>query len=166
VKEGATLKIGKIDVEGNTALSDREVKNAMQLVQEPGPFTLFTGKDKYEQQKLDDDIARIRMQYASKGYVRANVLEPVTKLERKTVYRTLPFIKPSFPLGIPLPLWKKQEERMHVTLKVEENSQYRVGAIDVIGNKEYSSEAIRFALGLTPGTVYNQEQAAQRDSLF
>src|SRR5262249_1663482 len=155
---GATLKIGKIDVEGNAALSDREVKNAMELVKESGSFTLFTGKDKYDRQKLNDDITRIRMQYALKGYVRANVMEPVTEVQQKTIYRTLPFVKPGFPWGIPVPFWTKQEPRMHMTLKVEENSQYRVGTIDVIGNKEYPTETIRFVLGLTSGAVYNQER--------
>jgi outer membrane protein assembly factor BamA len=76
VTEGSTLKIDKIDIEGNTALSDRELKHAMTLVRESGPLTLFTNKDTYNELKLTDDIARIRMLYASKGYVRANVLRP------------------------------------------------------------------------------------------
>jgi outer membrane protein insertion porin family len=158
VNEGSTVKIGKIDIEGNSALSDREVKNSMKLVKESGPLTLFTRNDTYNQLKLNDDITRIRMQYASKGYVRANVLEPVTEIKPKTIYRTLPFIKPGFPWGIPVPFWKEQAQRLHVTLKIEENAQYRVGTVNVIGNKEFSSETIRFMLGLTPGAVYNEER--------
>jgi outer membrane protein insertion porin family len=158
IDEGSTIKIGKIDIEGNTALSDSDVKNAMKLVKETGPLTLFTRNDTYDQLKLNDDITRIRMQYASKGYVRANVLAPVTEVKPKTIYRTLPFIKPAFPLGIPIPFWKEQAQRMRVILKIEENAQYRVGAVNVIGNKEFSSETIRFTLGLFPGAVYNEER--------
>src|SRR5262245_42357062 len=158
VDEGSTVKIGRIDIEGNAALSDREVKSAMKLVKEAGPVTLFTRNDTYDQLKLNDDIARIRLQYASKGFVRANVLEPVTVVKPKTIYRTLPFIKPEFPLGIPIPFWKEQAQRMHVTLRIEENAQYRVGAVNVTGNKEFSSDTIRFALGLIPGAVYNEER--------
>jgi outer membrane protein insertion porin family len=158
VDEGPTVKIGKIDIEGNTALSDHEVKNAMKLVKESGPFSLFTRNDTYDRLKLHDDITRIRMQYASKGYVRAYVLEPVTEIRSKTIYRTLPFIKPGFLWGIPIPFWKEQAQRMNVTLKIEENAQYRVGTVNLTGNKEFSSETIRFVLGLTPGAVYNEER--------
>src|SRR5262245_39229922 len=158
IDEGSTIKIGTIDIEGNTALSDSDVKNAMKLVKETGPLTLFTRNDTFDQLKLNDDITRIRMQYASKGYVRANVLSPVTEVKPKTIYRTVPFIKPAFPFGIPIPFWKEQAQRMHVILKIEENAQYRVGSVNVIGNKEFSSETIRFALGLFPGAVYNEER--------
>jgi len=158
VTEGSTIKIDKIDIEGNTALSDRELKNTMTLVKESGPLTLFTRKDTYNELKLNDDIARIRMRYASKGYVRANVLGPETEIKSKTIYRTFPFVKPAFPWGIPLPFWKEQSQRIHVKLKIEENAQYRIGTVNVIGNKEFSSETIRFTLGLIPGAVYDEER--------
>src|SRR5262249_15597525 len=148
----------KIEIEGNTALSDAELKRAMALVKESGPLTLFTHKDTYDGLKLNDDLARIRMQYASKGYVRANVLEPVTEIRSTTTYRTLPFVKLPFPWGIPVPFWKEQTQRMHVTLKVEENSQYRVGTVNISGNKEFTAEQIRFALGLIPGGIYDEER--------
>jgi outer membrane protein insertion porin family len=158
VDEGPTMKIDKIDIEGNTAISDAELKRGMALVKESSPLTLFTHKDTYDGLKLNDDLTRIRMQYASKGYVRANVLEPVTEIRSKTIYRTFPFIKLPFPWGIPLPFWKEETQRMHVTLKVEENSQYRVGTVNISGNKEFSAEQIRFALGLIPGGVYDEER--------
>ena len=69
------------------------------------------------------------MLYAENGYVRANVLDPIVETKPTTVYRTLPFIKPPFPWGIPIPFWKKKVDRFFITIKVEENDQYRVGEV-------------------------------------
>ena len=87
--------------------SDGQVKKAMKLIKEAGPLTVFNSKDTYFDLKLADDITRIRMMYAEHGYVRANVLDPVVETKPKTLMRTLPFIRPPFPWGIPLPFWKK-----------------------------------------------------------
>src|SRR5262249_38771320 len=42
VKEGPKLKIEKIEIEGNKAFSDSELKNVMKLTKEVAPITLFT----------------------------------------------------------------------------------------------------------------------------
>jgi outer membrane protein insertion porin family len=158
VKEGPKLKIEKIEIEGNKAFSDSELKNVMKLSKEVAPITLFTRNDTYDHLKLSDDISRIRMHYADSGYVRANIQESSLEIKPKTVYRTFPFFITEFPLGIPIPFWKKQEQRIHLKLKVEENTQYRIGQVTIIGNKAFSIDTIRFTLGLTPGAVYNEER--------
>jgi outer membrane protein insertion porin family len=158
VDEGPTLRIESITIDGNKTLSSRELKSAMRLIKETGPLTRLARKDTYEDLRLNDDIARIRMLYAAHGYVRANVEQPLIEIRPKTVYRTLPFIKPEFPLGLPIPFWSRQEQRMHLTLKVEENAQYRVGEVRVTGSKEFSEDRVRFMLGMIPGTVYNEER--------
>jgi outer membrane protein insertion porin family len=119
---------------------------------------LFTRKNTYDDLKLHEDMARIRTHYATSGYVRASVQEPLIQIKPKTIYRTLPFIKPEFPWGIPVPFWSKQEQRMHLTLRIEENAQYRVGQVTIVGNKEFSGDSIRFILGLIPGTLYSDER--------
>jgi len=161
VREGAKVKIEDIRIDGNNAFSDRQLKGVMRLTKETGPLTPFTRNNTYNELKLSDDIARIREHYASRGHIRVNVAEPVIETTPKTVYRTLPFIKPEFPWGIPLPFWKKQEQRMNVTLKIDENAQYRVGSVTVTGNKEFSTELIRLQLGLTTGTICDESRLRQ-----
>ena len=156
VKEGPAIKIQSITIEGNKVFSAREIKRAMKLIKQVGLITTFTGKDTYYDLKLADDITRIRMFYADHGYVRANVLDPVVETKPKMVYRTLPLIKPPFPFGVPLPFWKKQINRFYITLKIEENDQYKVGDIKVTGNKVMNDAVIKAVMGFVPGQIYNE----------
>jgi outer membrane protein insertion porin family len=158
VNEGPKVRIQKIAIEGNKVFSDGQVKKTMKLIKEAGPLTVFNSKDTYFDLKLADDITRIRMMYAEHGYVRANVLDPVVETKPKTLMRTLPFIRPPFPWGIPLPFWKKTLDRYYITIKIEENEQYRVGDVKVTGNKLIPEPYIKAILGLIPGEVFNEER--------
>ncbi|PYS54158.1 MAG: outer membrane protein assembly factor BamA [Acidobacteria bacterium] len=155
VNEGPKIRIAKINIEGNQVFSDGKVKKAMKLIKESGPLTAFTSKDTYYDLKLADDITRIRILYAENGYVRANVLDPIIETKPKKVFRTLPFIRPPFPWGIPIPFWKKTLDRYYITIKIEENDQYKVGDVKITGSKELNENVIKAVLGLVPGQVYN-----------
>jgi len=158
VDEGPKIRIQKITIQGNKALSSRQIKNAMKLVKESNPLTVFTRKDTYFDLKLADDIARIRMLYAEHGYVRANVVEPIVETKPHKVIRTLPLVRPSFPWGIPIPFWTKTPDRYYITIKIEENNQYRVGNVKVTGARLFSEPAIKGMLDMAPGEVFNEQR--------
>src|SRR5881296_1774854 len=158
VDEGPKIRLQKISIEGNKVFPAGQIKKAMKLIKEASPLTVFTSKDTYFDLKLADDITRIRMLYAEHGYVRANVLDPVVETKPHQVHRTLPFIRPPFPWGIPIPFWKKKVDRYYITIKIEENDQYRVGDVKVMGSKEFNENVIKAVLGLVPGQVYNDTQ--------
>ena len=128
----------------------------MKLIKEASPWTVFSGKDTYHDLKLADDITRIRMLYAEHGYVRANVLDPIIEIKPRRVFRTLPLIKAPFPWGIPVPAWTKTIDRYYITVKVEENEQYGIGDVKVVGARQFNAEFIRAVLGLIPGAIYNE----------
>src|SRR3989454_23845 len=161
VDEGPKIRIQKITIQGNKALSSRQIKNAMKLVKEFNPLTVFTRKDTYFDLKLADDIARIRMLYAEHGYVRANVVEPIVETKPHKVIRTLPLVRPSFPWGIPIPFWTKTPDRYYITIKIEENNQYRVGNVKVTGARLFSEPAIKGMLDMAPGEVFNEQRLRQ-----
>ena len=158
VNEGPKVRIQKINIEGNKVFSDKQVKKAMKLIKEAGPLTAFNSKDTYFDLKLADDITRIRIMYAERGYVRANVLDPIVETKPKKLMRTLPFLRPPFPWGIPLPFWKKTLDRYYITINIEENDQYRVGEVKVTGNKQFNEAVIKLILGLIPGEIFNEER--------
>src|SRR5262245_28394001 len=158
VNEGPKVRIEKISIQGNKVFSDGEIKKSMKLIKETSPMTVFNSKDTYFDLKLADDITRIRMLYAEHGYVRANVLDPIVETKAHQVMRTLPFIRPPFPFGLPLPFWKKTVDRYYITINVEENDQYRVGEVKVTGNKQFNEAVIRAILGLVPGEIFNEER--------
>jgi len=155
IDEGPKIKIQQIKIEGNQVFSSGQIKHAMKLVKEAGPLSTLMGKDSYYDLKLADDLTRIRMLYDEHGYVRANVLEPDVTTRLTTVHRTLPFIKPPFPWGVPLPFWAKALDRYYITIKVEENEQYRVGDVKITGAKLFKDEQIKAVLGLNQGDIFN-----------
>jgi len=158
VNEGPKVRIEKINFEGNKVFTDAEIKKSMKLIKEASPITVFNSKDTYFDLKLADDITRIRMLYAEHGYVRANVLDPNVETKPHKVYRTLPFIRPPAPWGIPIPFAKKTVDRYFITINIEENNQYRVGEVKVTGNKLFNELLVRAVLGLIPGEVFNEER--------
>src|SRR5262249_54982592 len=121
-----------------------------------GPLTVFNSKDTYFDLKLADDITRIRMLYAEHGYVRANILDPVVETKPKKMMRTLPFVRPPFPWGVPVPFWKKTLDRYYITINVEEKKPVRVGVVKVTGKKGIRQVYIRAIVGLVPGEVFNE----------
>jgi outer membrane protein insertion porin family len=155
IEEGPKIKIEKLDIVGNNVFSDRKVKRSMKLIKEAGPLATLTGKDSYYDLKLSDDLQRIRMLYDEHGYVRANVLDPDIEIKKATVYRTLPFIKAPWPWGIPIPFWRKSVDRYFITIKIEENDQYRIGDVKITGSKLFKEEQMKAVLGLVQGEVFN-----------
>ncbi len=156
IDEGPKIKVESIEIEGNEAFSDGDIKGAMELIKETGPITAFQSRDLYHPLKMNDDLARIDMFYGDNGYMRANILEPTIELRPKRIHRTFPFIKPAFPWGIPIPFWKKEVDRFYVTIPVEENDQYRLGDVNVTGAEVFAEEGILAFLGLVPGELFNE----------
>jgi outer membrane protein insertion porin family len=158
VKEGPKVKIGKIDFVGNMVFKDSELKKSMKLVKEANWLSGFTGKDAYHEGKLAYDLNNVRTMYGEHGYVRVNISDPEVEEKTVTIFRTLPFIKPSFPWGVPIPFWTKKASRLHITMKIEENSQYHVGDVKVTSSKAFTipQDVLTRALGLKTGDVYNE----------
>ncbi len=155
IDEGPKIKIEEINLDGNRVMSDRKLKHAMKLVKEAGPLSTLMGKDSYYDLKLADDVTRVNMLYQEHGYVRANILEPEVTTKTTTVYRTLPFIKAPFPWGIPIPFWKKTVDRYYISIKIEENDQYKIGDVKVTGSKLFKDDQIKAVLGLQEGEIFN-----------
>src|SRR5262249_29882557 len=149
------IHIQHIEIEGNKVFTDAKIKNSMKLVKEAGPITVFNGKDTYHEGKLQDDLTRIRMLYDDNGYIKINVLDPELKIKPVTLHKTLPLVKPSFPWGVPVPFWTKQVNRFFVTIKLEENDQYRIGKVTINGAKVLPAPLVQLFLQLREGTVYN-----------
>ncbi len=156
IDEGPKIKIAQIEIIGNVAFSDGEIKGAMELLKEAGPISSFRSQDVYHPLKMNDDITRIQMLLRENGYVRAVVLDPEVEIRPTKISRTLPFIKPSFPWGIPLPFWKKDVDRFFITIRVEENDQYRLGDINVTGHEQFTEEQLTSFLSLNTGEVFNE----------
>ncbi|HLH31881.1 MAG TPA: POTRA domain-containing protein, partial [Terriglobia bacterium] len=155
VDEGPRVRVQQIKIEGNKVFTSGQIKSAMKLVKEANPITSLLGRDTYFDLKLADDLTRIRMLYAQHGYIRVNISDPVVETKTHDVSRTFPLMKPT-PYGIPIPFFKKPLKRYYITIKLEENKQYRLGTLQLSGNKLFDEAKVRSILGLNSGDVFNE----------
>ena len=147
IKEGPTVKVGKIAFDGNHALKDRELVAAMKNLKPIGvPHSIFLENlfaKTYDASKLDEDAERVRYAYRDKGYFRALTGEPQTRVRNAG--------------GIdPFTLRPSGGKRVDILIPVEEGERYRLGGITFSGNKEYpNTKALRAQFAQKDGDFFN-----------
>ena len=130
VKEGPTVKVGKIAFDGNHQLSHRQLVEAMKNLQPIGiPHSIILEQifpRTFDASKLDEDAERVRQAYRDKGYFKAITGEPQTNVRNAG--------------GInPFTLHPSTGKRVDILIPVEEGERYRLGGITFTGNKAYSN---------------------------
>ena len=115
VNEGSRLAVSAIDVQGNRAMSDKKVVDAMQT--KPEGFWWWR-KGEYDADKLAGDITeRIPQAYGQNGFIDMQVQKDTVIVERG-------------------------RGKAQVNIGVSEGPQYRVGEFEVVGAKVFSSDQI------------------------
>jgi outer membrane protein insertion porin family len=117
VVEGQRVKVSEVVVEGNEEIEDREIVGRMRI--KPEGFWWWRNGD-YSDDVLERDIReRIPLLYASKGYIDFQVQRDTLVVNEETGKGTL-------------------------ILHVREGDRYEVGTFEIVGNRNFSSEQIRF----------------------
>ena len=127
VAEGRKMTIDKIVIEGAQGLKPEKIKEIM-LTQEREFFIL---RGTVQRQKLDQDIERVVTYYNDNGYIQARVESVDTQVDRANA-------------------------RVTIKIVVAEGPQFRVGGMDVTGNKVLPVEELRRRIILKPGDVYSR----------
>jgi len=127
VAEGRKMTIDKIVIEGAQGLKPEKIKEIM-LTQEREFFIL---RGTVQRQKLDQDIERVVSYYNDNGYIQARVESVDTQVDRANA-------------------------RVTIKIVVAEGPQFRVGGLDVTGNKVLPVEELRRRIILKPGDVYSR----------
>ncbi len=147
IKEGPTVKVGKIAFQGNDNVNARELRHAMKNLGPLGVPHSIILEDlfprTYDASKLDEDADRVRIDYRNHGYFKATTLEPQTNVRNEG--------------GInPLTLRPSTGKRVDILIPVEEGSRYRLGGINFTGNKAApNSKALRAQFALKDGDYFN-----------
>jgi outer membrane protein insertion porin family len=147
VKEGPTVKVGKIEFTGNNALNHRELVAAMKNLKPIGiPHSIFLESifpRTFDASKLDEDADRVRQAYREKGYFKANTGEPQTNVRNAG--------------GInPFTLHPSTGKRVDIVIPIEEGERYRLGGITFTGNKAYNNpKALRAQFPQKDGEYFN-----------
>ncbi len=124
IVEGPKVKVGKIEIVGNTVMSERDAIWAMKNLHPIGvPHSIFLENlfsKTFDQSKLEEDKDRLRNKYQERGYFKATVGE-----------HTLTMRDIGGGGGFRLPLFKtnKPGKRADLRVPVEEGEKYKVGKI-------------------------------------
>jgi outer membrane protein insertion porin family len=150
VKEGPTVKVGKIAFQGNNSLPDRTLRASMKNLRPIGvPHSIILENlfaKTFDASKLDEDTERVRFAYRDKGYFRAQPGEPVTKV-RDAGGLNFFTLRPS------------TGKRIDILIPIEEGERYRLGGITFTGNKAVSNvKVLRSQFLSKDGEFFNASQ--------
>ena len=150
VKEGPTVKVGKIVFEGNKDVSSRVLRNAMVNLKPIGvPHSIILENlfaRTFDASKLDEDSERVRQALRDRGYTRALTGEPQTHTRNAG--------------GInPFTLRPSNGKRVDILIPVEEGERYKLGGITFTGNKHFTNtKALRAQFAQKDGEYFNATQ--------
>lgn len=131
IDEGKKVKIRKINIDGNKALSDSKIKKALKT-SERGMLSFILGGGYYKKDEMRSDIERIKDLYYNNGYIKVTV-------------------------GQPNILLAEDKKSMNISIYVFEGEQFKVSSVDVAGNKAFSEQEIRKLIRLSPKTIFSKE---------
>jgi outer membrane protein insertion porin family len=136
IDEGPKVKVKKVTIEGNSALSDREIRKVMQT-KKWWIFSFITGSGIYKKDQMKDDVERIRDLYHSIGYIYVVISEPKIELS-------------------------PDRKKLYITITVSEGDQYSIGDIKVQGNTVFSKSELFENLDIATGQIFNR-RALRKD---
>ncbi len=147
IKEGPTVKVGKILFDGNQNLSDRTLRNAMKNLKPIGiPDSIILENifpRTFDASKLDEDAERVRQAYRDRGYFKAITEEPKTKIRDTTGFNPFTFKTTT-------------GKRIDLLMPVEEGERYRLGGITFKGNKAVQNvRVLRAQFANKDGEIFN-----------
>lgn len=145
IDEGPKVRIGDISFEGNTVVSDDELRDALELNKIRGPISLFKGTDKYIPDKLEYDIqVNLLAKYRERGYLFARAGEPQVDIVEGPRGWLLGF--------------RKTEQQYYITIPIQENEQYSVESFEIEGVTQFDQELIERSFNVSPGDIVNYTQ--------
>lgn len=136
VNKHEKVKVHKIYIDGNLALSDRAVKKAMKKTNEKWDLLKLFSQKKFVPDDYKEDLKKIIEKYNEKGYRDAKIVkDSVVAYDEKTV---------------------------DVYITVEEGNKYYISDVSWVGNTIYPTAILDAYLGIKEGDVYNQKLLNKR----
>ena len=129
VDEGEIAKIAQINIIGNKAFSDSELRELMAL-STPGWFTWYSKADQYSKQKLSGDVEALRSFYQNRGYIEMQVLSTQIAIspDKKDIF---------------------------ITINISEGDKYTVSDIKLEGDTLGREQELAGLMYLKKGDTYN-----------
>lgn len=129
INKGKKVKIGALDIEGNTSIPDWKLKMAMKDTKKKA-FWRFFKKSKFSQSAFERDKAALLTKFNAIGLRDAAI-------SFDTVYM-------------------KDERNLAIKMTIDEGNKYYFGNIEWIGNTKFRSGYLDTVLGIKYGDIYNK----------
>jgi outer membrane protein insertion porin family len=126
IEENDIVRISSLEFEGARAFSASKLSGLMQT-KEKWFLSFLTGAGNLDNEVLKTDIERLTAWYYDNGYIDVKIDAP--RVER-------------------------QEDGLHVVIKIDEGEQYRVGSVDISGDLLPDMSIARGRLALATGDVF------------
>jgi outer membrane protein insertion porin family len=129
VDEGDAAKIKGINIVGNKAFSDKQLREMLQL-STSGWFTWYSKADQYSKQKLTGDLEAIKSWYLNHGYLEASVESTQVSItpDKRDIY---------------------------LTINVTEGEKYTVSGVKLEGEMFGREDELKGLILLQPGKIYS-----------
>jgi outer membrane protein insertion porin family len=132
INEGTASTIKEIKIIGNNSFSERQLKSLIKS----GPkywFELWSDKDIYNSNLLDQDIETIRDYYLNRGYAKFKIISKQVNLSNN-------------------------KEDIYITLSIDEGQLFKFGTIKVFGLENFSSEIYNNVIkyNLQPNSIFSR----------
>jgi outer membrane protein insertion porin family len=148
IKEGPTVKVGKITFSGNRHVSSRTLRESMRNLRPVGiPHSIILENlfaRTYDATKLDEDTERVRQAYRDRGYLRGGPVGPAeTKIRNES--------------GLSLFTFRPRKgKRIDIHMNIDEGERYRLAAIKFSGYKPGTNvNALRSIFTQKDGAIFN-----------
>jgi outer membrane protein insertion porin family len=132
------LRVNRITIEGNEALSDLQIRGAMRQTNVRtirSPRTIFRTR-RFVEENFAEDRDRVIERFESRGFRDAEIISYTVE--------------------------RHDERSVNIHLVIEEGPLYHIRSIRWIGNTEYPTDRLERILGMAPGDVYDQTRLDER----
>ena len=130
VEEGAVSKIRSINIVGNKAYNESELRDQFGLTT-PGWLTWWTKDDQYSKQKLSADLEALRSFYMNQGYLEFNIDSTQVSItpDKRDIY---------------------------ITVNITEGEKYNVSDVNLAGELLVPEDELRQLITVEPGEMFNR----------
>ena len=155
VTEGPKVKVGNINIEGNSVFSDKMVRRAMKNLKPIGIPSSIIAEElfsrTFDSSKLEEDKDRIRQFYQERGYFSARATGSEFKMRDTVPGRIRPLI--FWPKG-------KPGKAADLSITVEEGRRYRLNKINFSGVKFFRTPESLFkpVFGMGEGDIFSTQK--------
>jgi outer membrane protein insertion porin family len=134
IDEGDKITLSEVVITGNSALTTEEIKKPLKT-QEHWFFSFLGRSGTLRTEELREDVEIIRDLYYNRGYIQAQVDEPVIE--------------------------KKSADELTVRINVREGDRFAVGSLVVKGNSILATDELMKEISLKRGDVFSREVLRQ-----